>query len=517
MESLKLEDLSVEQKIGQMLLCRRPINDKDREYITQMVSEKKLGGIHMGDPLGVNKPIYEAAEYPLLICDNMEYGFGRKRSAVGDVAPIALAATDSEEDAYEWARLTAIQAKAKGFNVVFGPLFDIAMNPLSSCVGPRTFGGNKELVARMSAAAVKGYQDNGMVVTGKHYPGFGESHVDSHIGMVYLNCNKDLLVERELYPYKKVNEEAGLSAVMVGHIMVPAIDPDYPATVSQKLTDVIRGIGYDGLLMTDSLAMVGMTNMFGLEECHGMAMGAGMDMVMTSYRISAKQAYEYMLKAYEDGKVTDAQIDAAAQRVITAQNRTILQPDQKECTSEEAGFCLNVTRRAVTAILEGADDASIPADGKHLFVVQKRNISEDDAQEGFDLEGRDMSETKKQIKQRFKNADILDMPEFPSRSQMENALKLTMNYNSIVIVLYNKSVAYMGSSDMTRRMLAFMEGVSHKTSAVILYGNPYAAREFPKVPRVILAYETDTADQVAFEVLSGETFPKGTCPVPLEK
>ncbi|HRE29394.1 MAG TPA: glycoside hydrolase family 3 N-terminal domain-containing protein, partial [Anaerolineales bacterium] len=128
----------------------------------------------------------------------------------GEPHRLAVGSAGSEALAYEFAKLTAIEARAAGYNTVFGPLLDIALNPRSSCLGPRTFGGDPDQVARLATAAVKGYQDQGMVVTAKHYPGFGESRTDSHLGMVYLDGDEEGLLQRELVPYLRAMRDADL-------------------------------------------------------------------------------------------------------------------------------------------------------------------------------------------------------------------------------------------------------------------------------------------------------------------
>ena len=513
MQQLKLEDLTIEQKIGQMLLARRPLDEVDKKEILDMIAEKKLGGIHLYSGMDISEYL-DMADYPILIGDNMEDGFSA--GSLKPVSPLAVSATDSEENAYEWACLCAIEAKAKGFNVVFGPIVDIGMNPKSSCVGPRTFGGDKETVARIANAAIRGYQDNGMIVTAKHYPGFGESHVDSHIGMVCLKGDKESLIERDLYPYISAIKEADLSGVMVGHIMVPKIDSKYPATISPSLMLLLREIGFDGLAMTDSFAMIGLTSLFGLKECHGMAMAAGNDMVITSYRIKAKTAYKYMLEAYEKGIVTEKQINESARRVIEAQNKTLKQPEQKILTEDQKGFALKVSQEAVTVVLNGVGSAMISKDERHLFIVQTKNPFENDNSEGFDLEGRDMDFFTMRISEEFPNSDLILVNEFPSRYQMEDVCNISMNFQSVVFVTYNRTVAYMGSSDLTKRMLALIEGCAHKTSAVVIFGNPYAARELAPVKRVIFPYEGGYADEIAIKVLTGELEPKGKLPLPVD-
>ena len=522
MKPLKLEELSVEQKIGQMLLARSPISKEDFAFILELVKNRSLGGIHISNYLMryctfetdekvfLNK-ILETADYPILMCDDMEYGFPTGKYAMP--YQMALGSTDSEELAYEYGKITAIQAKNAGYNLVFGPIVDIAMNPESCCVGVRSFGGDKEIVARMAAAVIRGYQDQGMVVTAKHYPGFGESAVDSHLGMVYLNGDEKLLMERELYPYTYAMEHADLSGVMVGHIMVPKVDPKYPATISPRLISLLRSTGYDGLIMTDSFAMIGMTNIFGIAECHKLAMKAGNDMVMTSYRISSKEAYDYMLSAYREGIVTGEQIDKAAARVIKAQNRTMKACEQKELTDRDIANIVKIGENSISATLSGVDSPALDTQKKHLFIIQEGIIFKNPLTGTVTQDDFKLDTAVGELKKDFPNSDFITLPEFPAKQQIERTMFKTINYDSIVMVLANRSVSYTGSSDTSKRMLSIMDALRAKLEAVLLFGPPYAAREYGNVKRIIYGYDGEDCQRYAALTLAGRHTPTGRLPV----
>ena len=135
--------------------------------------------------------------------------------------------------------------------------------------------------------------------------------------------------------------------------MVPKIDPVYPATLSAKFIGLLRKMGFSGLVMTDSFSMVGVLNRFSMEECHRRAMGAGIDMVMGCYRTSVRQSYEWMMKAYEDGVVSDAQINQAVSRIIRAQERILNFGDGRPVGSQEYEISVRMAEKAVTKLLNG--------------------------------------------------------------------------------------------------------------------------------------------------------------------
>lgn len=528
MKSLNINELTIEQKIGQMLIARPPRSKADKEYILGLLRNKSLGGIQItgyfravtgtsdldqGDREMIAEFV-EAAGYPILICDDMEFGY-----AGGEVAlpsPLGIGSINSEEMAYEFARITAIEAKAAGYNTVFGPTMDIAVNPESSCVGARAFGGDKELVARLATAAVRGYQDEGMIVTAKHFPGSGAEKIDNHIRLAPLNKDIKEIMEEDVCPYLKAMKEENLSGIMMGQVIVPSIDPKYPATLSPKMNRFLREeIGYKGLIITDSFTMVSLRNQFTLEDCLRLGMAAGNDMVMTSYLEDCHVAYEAMLKAFHEGYVTEKQIDAAVTHVIEAQNKTLKPARQSGITQKERDIAERMIQDSITASIRYVDNEAVDPNEKYLILIEEGNLCIDP------VLGKQVQEysgildiAEKEIKKRFINSNILKINEFPSRNQMFELLRKSIHYNHIIMVVYNKSIAYTGSSDLTKRMIAYMEGVSDKLDAVVLFGNPYAAREFPPIPRIIYGYyELQECQEYAIKTLVGEHVAKGKLPV----
>ncbi len=529
MQGLHLQELTPEQKIGQMLFCRGAMDQRDFDFLIELVKNRSIGGIHASsrfvrkgipdlesEDMMIQK-ILDAADYPVLIGEDVETGFsGVKFMEALDLPhQLALGSADDEPLCYEYGRIGAIQAKSKGYNLVFGPVLDIGMNPESSCVNLRSFGGKKEMVARLAAATIRGYQDQGVIVSAKHYPGFGESPVDNHLEMVYLSGDSTFLLERELYPYTYAMKHADLSGVMTGHIMAPKVDPVYPASLSPKLISLLRSTGYDGLIMTDSLAMVGLTNMFGLEECFRLAMRAGNDMVMGDYRSSIENAYHSMLKAWKDGIIPETQLDCAVSRVIAAQNKTMKKPAQKEISQKEIDSIEEMGRKAISVTLNGVDHVALDRHAKHLFIIQEGNYYLNAETGKIEQESCDLDMFTAFIKEKFTNADFLSIPEFPIRAEIEHAMATSIQYDSVVMVLLNTCNTYTGSADSTKRMLAVLSGLRRKLSAVILFGNPYSAREFGDVKRIIYGYQGKNCQKYAALTLTGEHTPIGKLPVSL--
>lgn len=522
MKPLDINCLSIEQKIGQMLLMRNPIDQDDFDFVIELIKNRALGGIHISHKYvkdnyyvkserDILDKVLATADYPILICEDMEYGY--PKGVVSMPYQMAIGSTGSEELAYEYGRITAIEAKKVGYNVVFGPIVDIAENPKACCVGSRSYGATKEFVARMAAATIRGYQDNGMIVAAKHFPGFGESEVDNHIGMVYLSGDEQKILEHEMYPYTYATKHADLSGVMMGHIMIPKLDPVYPASISPKAVQLLRSTGYNGLIMTDSFAMIGMTNYFPLPDCHKLAMAAGNDMVMTSYRMSAREAYGYMLDAWREGMVTEEQITSAAQHVIEAQNKTLKPAQKSELDDNDRNITRVMAEKAVAAQLDGVDTLALDTSEKHLFIIQEGVMYKDPISGAIKADKCDLEVAAEVLKSRFKNADFMTLPEFPVKPQIEHTLATTLRYKSVVMVLANQSISYTGSSDACQRIVSIIDGLREKLSAIVLYGCPYAAREFGRIKRIVYGFDGKECQRIAALALAGEHTPTGRIPV----
>ena len=291
MKELNIQELTLEQKLGQVIMSRGGKDAEDKAFILEMIRKRAVGGVQIAftdDYLDFIRQIKEAADYPILLYNDMERGFPKGQRIP---SAIALGAANDPELAYEAARITAIEAKAAGFNAVCGPVVDISC-PGALCKVPRTFGDDVSTISTLGRAMIRGYQDEGMLVMAKHYPGGNDMMDDPHIRDGVSMLTEQELLEQDLIPYLEAIREENLSGIMTGHVMFPNIDPVYPATLSPKLISIIRKAGFKGALITDSMAMMGICRRFGERETLGLAMAAGHDLVLPSYRLTFKESYE---------------------------------------------------------------------------------------------------------------------------------------------------------------------------------------------------------------------------------
>jgi beta-N-acetylhexosaminidase len=284
---------------------------------------------------------------------------------------MALGATGNPETAYTMYGVFAAELAAVGLNAVFAPCADCNSNPHNSIIGMRAFGEKPDLVGAMTAAAVRGAQDKGLIATIKHFPGHGDTREDSHRGLPRVDRSADDLRRIDLFPFAE-GIEAGAAMVMTSHILFPALDPERPATLSPTiLGDVLRGeMGFNGVIVSDSMNMQAMQKHYPTEQGVIIALNAGVDLVMLAEEHYNHDAATYLkqqrgliaavIEAVKTGNLPLSRVDDAVGRVLRLKDQYKLQT-QPQLKSDVVGSPahrqaeLDIARQAV-AILRNSDN-----------------------------------------------------------------------------------------------------------------------------------------------------------------
>lgn len=232
--------------------------------------------------------------------------------------------TCDPERARAAAREIGLELRDLGFNWDFAPVLDVNNNPDNPVIGNRSYGDDPALVAALSAAAVRGFQDDaGILACGKHFPGHGDTDTDSHHALPHISHNRARLDAVELVPFRAALD-AGLAAVMTSHILFPALDPALPATLSPTiLTGLLREeLGFDGLIITDDLEMKGVAQGWGTAEAAVLAVLAGADLLLCCHTWQTQRAIQQALvHAVETGRLPLTRIEDANRRITAAKGR----------------------------------------------------------------------------------------------------------------------------------------------------------------------------------------------------
>ena len=383
--------VNLDRKIGRLFsVPARALTDE----VIRHVRDNHVGGVIWFQSTtdvvaSANAQLQELAGEPLLISADLESGMGmRFTDAVWWPPAMALAATGDPSLAEEQARVTAREALAVGVNNILAPVCDVNVDPANPVINTRSFGEDPREVARYVEATVRGIQSEGALATAKHFPGHGDTHVDSHRALPVLDASRERLERVELVPFRAAIE-AGVGSVMIGHLAVPSLDPTavpvresfenvwgtehhevtrggtMPATLSAPVMSLLRSLGFDGLIVTDAMDMGGLAAHFDPGEAAVRALEAGQDQVL--YSADTDAAIAAVRQAVLSGRLSRARIDEAYDRVRRA---------AMECGGNASAFkakalphstALEIARRSITLVRD--ESGLLPLRTKRIAVA----------------------------------------------------------------------------------------------------------------------------------------------------
>ena len=524
---LKFEDLTTEQKIGMVMAgiinpIRKSQEDKygtleeNVDFVIDLIKKHSLGAVWVSPDLLKDHPdlmprIKEAADYPILIFTDAENGLGEY--LIGRHNTIGVA--DREDLAYTFGKVTAIQARKLGYNVVCDPVLDM-VETTAPCGGPgRSLGSDKYRVTELAAAEAQGLHDGGVLSVAKHYPS-AHSEIDTHMGPAVSHESYDSVVNYKLYPYLELAKRGLVDGIMVGHETVVSIDPERPASVSKKVTDVIRNLGFDGFMITDALDMMGLRAKYGDENMKGMCIAGGVEFILPWF--SAKKAYADLKMCYEEGIFSSERLDEAVKRVLTAQHKVNLlsEPKFTEITEEDKKKFKEINGNSVCVITDEGVSTTLSRDGKHFFAVVVK--SETDIKDGgkvsvdtFTNHWYKPEKIFKQLEELFPNSTIRAISEFPSARQNAELLSSSLGYKEVVFITFAEAPAYTGSDRFTPRLIALMEAMqlTGRITTQLHFGSPFVLDELPHIPRRLVGCISEGSVSVGIDVLAGIKESKG--------
>ena len=308
-------DLIQKYHVGNIILFKRNIQDAQQVYeLTQYLQQLARDAGH---------------HQPLLIMIDQENGMVQRFGQNTTIFPgnMALGAIGSEQTAYEVALATGCELKALGINMNLAPDVDVNNNPANPVIGVRSFGEDTEMVARLGSAMVKGYHDAGIITTLKHFPGHGDTAVDSHLALPTIPYPVERLDSLELIPFKRAIE-ASADAVMTAHMYLPLLMQGemLPATISYEIvTKLLRErLGFQGVIVSDCMEMRAVSDIVGVEQGTVKALQAGVDLVLISHHYELQRSgIDAIYAALRDGTLSTERVQNAAERVLQLKTRTL--------------------------------------------------------------------------------------------------------------------------------------------------------------------------------------------------
>jgi len=522
-----LKSLTLRERIGQMIVtaASSEFMSFDSERFAEFkshIQDLKVGGVivRRGSPnevAAMTNEMQRLAGVPLLIAADYERGL---RMQMNNGTPfttnMGVGAGGNARAAYTQGKIIAQEMRAMGVNWLYAPVADINNNPDNPVINIRSFGENPVKVAEFVAAAVRGVQDGGVMATVKHFPGHGDTSVDSHIGLATIDVARERLDKLELVPFRAAIA-AGVDSVMTAHVALPRITGDnLPATLSPKMTtDVLRGeLGFKGIIVTDSLGMGAIVKTFPGGEGSVRAIKAGADVALLPP--NPRQALDAIEAAVKRGEITEERINESVRRLLAAKyrlglagNRFVDLSKVNAMVEQPANLreAARVAEESIT-LLRNANNL-LPLDieraNKAMFIVVAADADEE--------EGRAFMP---QVHRRAKAARVVKADSRTTANEYEQLLKEASAAEVIIVAPFVKRAALKGTVALPDAQAAFLNQLIElkKPIAVVAFGSPYLVRQFAGAPVYMTAYAIEEVAQIAaVRALFGETAIKGKLPV----
>ncbi len=549
----ELKKMSVDEKVGQLVhigINARYLNQDSYEYkeLRRQIVENKLGGIVLfGAPIYesvflVNR-MQEAAKTPLLIAIDAETGVGMR---FGDAENfpwnMAIAATGNPDFAKRVGVITGREARALGITQVYAPVLDVNNNSENPVINVRSYGENPAMVGEFGAAFIEGLQSQNVIATAKHFPGHGDTAVDSHRGLPIINLPRERLNQVELPPFQKAID-AGIASVMVAHIALPQIDPTeikplknfiqgdaeegaeivketatMPATLSPVVqTEMLRKqMNFQGLIVTDAMSMSGLTIYFNQDEAAVRAVLAGADILEKPADVDL--TVKGIKAAVASGRISEERLNQSVRKILAwkyelglEKNKiTSLDPIDKTVSGEESRKLSNeIAENAITLVKK--EDGVLPlAKDKKVFLLGITNGDDRNFAAGT------LQRTLRNSGIRFESV-ILD--ERSTAEEISAARKKANEADIVLAGLFGRVRSGAKNSvgipeagaNLLRELLK-----TDKKIVSLSFGNPYLLNNFPEMKTYIVAYgDMSSLQKATAWALVGEIPFKGKLPISL--
>jgi len=527
---MDISKLTLREKIGQLMMFGFDGITPSKE-IVELIKEYHVGGIilfkrNIGTAKEVLKLTNELQrmakeanhKLPLLISTDQENGIVSRLGLDTTTFPgnMLLGATYDTDETYKVAKATAEELRALGINMNLAPVLDVNNNPNNPVVGVRSFGEAPVDVANHGVASLKGHFNARVIPTIKHFPGHGDTEVDSHLDLPVISHILERLEELELVPFKKAIA-AGAEVVMIAHVYFPGIEGDLniPATISKKvITELLRGkLGYTKVVVTDCLEMKPITEGIGTVEAALLALQAGADLIMISHSYDLqKRTIGRIVKAVMTGELSEETINKAVERIIELKSRylgweNILEQNIEALNQvgreEHRNLAMDVYRKGVTLI---KNDGLLPLDSrnKRILVIYPENKIYTLVEELSSIDDKLKSAISS-----FKNVlNTYQINDYPEEAEINRLIDLSVSYEIVIFATINlkqkvEQIALINKLvDLKRKVI------------VISLRTPYDYALIPDVNAFIVTYEHSLpAINTAFEIIFGLTNAKGRLPV----
>ncbi len=517
---MKRKELSVEEKVGQLMMFGFP-GQEITEHIENFIVNHHLGGIiHFARNIkspeqiqSLNRDLQTLASLRgtgLFIAVDQEGGSVARLTTGVSVSPgnMALGATRSLKRTEDVGRVTGEELRILGFNINLAPCLDVNNNPANPVIGVRSFGSDPHLAAELGAAYIKGLQEH-VIAVAKHFPGHGDTHVDSHLGLPTINHDWERLNKVELVPFRKAIKE-GVAGILAAHIVFPAFesDPNRPAVLSYGvLTELLRSeLGFEGLIMTDCLEMQAITNHFSMSEAAVLAVEAGSDLVLVSHTPSLQsEAYWALVEAVRSGRISEKRIDESAARIQAAKERFQVGKSYPGTVGTEANLAV-MEAAAQDSITVVQDRGNLPLTSEKVAVIETKT----QALTGVEAEIQSTFSLADALRDEGLMVDHYEVGLECTAEEIKKLVNASTNYETVIMVTqdaHRYPTQARLVQELNKQPLGFI---------VVGARTPYELQSFPNVQTYTATYSNQPfVWKCAAAVLTGKRKATGTLPVSL--
>ncbi|MFC7305419.1 glycoside hydrolase family 3 protein [Streptomyces monticola] len=540
--------MSLEEKVGQLFVMRvyghsatepdqadvdKNLEEAGVRNAAELIAKYRVGGIiYFGWAHNTREPhqiadlsngiqraaLQQSSRIPVLISTDQEHGIVARVGKPATLMPgaMALGASGSRSGARRAAKIAGQELAAMGIRQNYAPVADVNVNPANPVIGVRSFGADPEAVSRMVEAQVEGYQSGGVAATSKHFPGHGDTKDDSHYALPTIHHTREQWETLDAPPFEAAIA-AGIDSVMTAHIVVPALDPaEDPATLSPPiLTGVLRQqLGYDGVVVTDSLGMQGVRTKYGDDRVPVLALKAGVDQLLNPPK--PEVAWNAVLKAVQDGELSEARLDESLLRILELKARrglfkspyvTHQGVDRTVGTRAHLATADRIADETTTLLVNegGLLPLSARTQGKVLVVGA-------DPASPSGTTGPPTAVLAKALTELGFTATALSTGTAPAQAKINEAVAAAAGKDAVVVGTYNVSAT---SSQRTLVNALLATGVPVVAVAI---RNPYDIAQLPSVKACLASYSwTDVELRAAARVIAGRVGPEGRLPVPVQR
>ncbi|OIJ85029.1 glycoside hydrolase family 3 protein [Streptomyces colonosanans] len=540
--------MTLEEKVGQLFVMRvygHSATDPDQADIdanlkeigvrtaAELIAKYRVGGIiyfawahntrnpHQIADLsnGIQRAsLSQSHGLPVLIATDQEHGIVARVGKPASLFPgaMAIGASGSRAGARTLGRISGAELRALGILQDYGTDADVNVNPANPVIGVRSFGADPDAVADLVAAEVSGYQNSGVAATAKHFPGHGDTAVDSHFGFPVITHSREVWDKLDAVPFRAAIR-AGIDSIMTAHIMVPALDDSGdPATLSHPiLTGILREeLGYDGVVVTDSLGMDGVRQKYGDDRVPVLALKAGVDQLLNPPSLDI--AWNAVLQAVRNGELAEARLDESILRVLRLKAKLGLL-DQPYVTAEGVDKAVGVPEhlRAADRVADGTTTLLVNKQG--LLPLSRRThprllVVGADPASPSGTDGPPTTVLANALTGLGFTATARSTGTAPSPAAIAGAVAAAQNADAVVVGTYNVSAT------SSQRTLVAQLAATGKPVIAVAIRNPYDVAHLPDVSGYLAAYSwTDVELRAAARVIAGQVKPRGKLPVPVQR